>query len=164
MEPVKTSKATNRNNAKHKILRSLFMSDEWMCKMEQTLPLTNLHAFVKMNEDKSVIIDNRTLDSFIPSSAFAQPKSAHCLTVNFLYDDSVVHNCCSNLTVYEDQIINDIMDKEYFDVSDKDEDNNSEDVCVEDVFEIDTTCLQVNCVFKGFREGSVNNVPVSNLW
>lgn len=140
--------------------RSLFMSEEWMSKMEQSLPLTNLHAFLKMKEDKSVVIDNRTLDFFIPSSTFTQPKSAQCLTVNFLFDDSIVHNCCSNLTVYEDKIINDIMEEQYFDVSDKEENSVKDD----DLFEIDTTCLQINCVLKGFREGSVNNVPVSNLW
>lgn len=134
--------------------RSVFLSQEWMNKMDKSMPLANLFLFVKIDDGSSFILDDNTLEHFIPSSVYFVPKSAQCLTLNLVYEDNV-HNCCTNLTVYEDNNINENTTN--FNETNKSDSLKSND----ELIELNVDCIQSSFVLKGFKE--VFNVGKSQI-
>lgn len=130
--------------------RKICLSPEWMSAVDNTLPPTNMYLFLKTN---ACNIDQS--DFLEPNSSFYFTKRSLIVNINFIYkekEDSL-HNCCTNLTVFEDEHKTkrelDIIENECVDINDE----NS-----------DCEWYQANVVLKGFKEGFVNKTPLSQLW
>ncbi|KRT78324.1 hypothetical protein AMK59_7289, partial [Oryctes borbonicus] len=82
-----------------KILRHIFLSQDWLKAMENVCPTTNMYVMLKKYREHT-----NEESIFIPTSSYDIPINSNCITINLDYKDENDHVCCSNITVFNDSI------------------------------------------------------------
>ncbi|XP_018335702.1 uncharacterized protein LOC108744442 [Agrilus planipennis] len=136
-----------------KILRSIFLSEDWIKAMESSIPSTN--TFVLLKKIKKTEMNN-TNDFFTYKENYSLPSRIKHYTVELINDKKVLSNCCSHLSIHCDSQVSQSKCN-----TSNTCDDNSVNECIEtDLLE----WYQANVVVKGFKDLFVNKISASELW
>ncbi|XP_022907169.1 MAD2L1-binding protein [Onthophagus taurus] len=133
---------SNEKN-KNKVLRSLFLSEEWTNGMELSYPCTNMYLLINKT------IANPTDDTafFLPIRNYEHNEKVPHRTIRFLYN-FYVGLCCHDLQIYNNSL------------------NKVDDVKVEENANdgISNYWYQGKLILKGFKDCFINKQSASDLF
>ncbi|XP_018571000.1 MAD2L1-binding protein [Anoplophora glabripennis] len=135
---------------RQKILRNIFLSQQWLDTVDSSMSCTNTYIFFKTTEtcNRSSTVDSRN-DFFIPSRPVTVPSKAKHTKINLNYEASEKRNCCDNFFVFEDVNHSDANQRR------TSENNQAQETIV---------WYQSKDLFKGFKDCYINKVSASELW
>ncbi|XP_019872988.1 uncharacterized protein LOC109601207 [Aethina tumida] len=128
-----------------KVLRSIFLSQEWMDSVDSQNNCSNIFIFMKKNVSNGQCIEG---SGFIPTKNLnISSKVKHVkvkLSYNIVNDSK---DCCKNLTVFQEgeNVLSTISEKPFETV-------------------LTTEWYQCKHMVKGFKDCFINKVSVSELW
>ncbi|XP_017784013.1 PREDICTED: MAD2L1-binding protein [Nicrophorus vespilloides] len=124
----------------NKILRHIFLKEDWLTAVENPLPLTNTYLFLKKNESCS--------DLFDINKDYEVPSNIKNTIIDLSYSN-LNDECCNNLKIYTE---NSEMSESF-----KIEKHESVD---DEVF----NWYQANISLKGYKDCFINKTSASELW
>lgn len=118
--------------------------------IDRNLSPTNMFVFLKTNGDS---LDDS--EFFIPNSSFYFPKKTLVVDITLNFNaQKFISDCCSNMKIFQDEYKDKVLNNE--EVTKQPTGSENENA--------ETEWYQANVTFKGFKEGFVNQVPLSQLW
>ncbi|XP_056646741.1 uncharacterized protein LOC130451622 [Diorhabda sublineata] len=141
---IEDNHAAELNKYQQKILRSIFLRQEWLDKIEANIPSTNVHIYIKKMNDCSPLKSS----GFEPSVAPSFSNNTKQVQIFLKSDMRNDRNCCESFKVFED--LGESMGEECEDSS-KDEIEN-------------LTWYKYKDSVKGFKDCFVNKKPLNELW
>lgn len=143
-----TNHVRELNKYRQKILRSIFLKQEWLDKIEATIPSSNVYIYIKKRNDCMPFHGN---SGFQPSAAPSFPMSTKYVQISLKADMQKDSNCCEHLKVFEDTCESTGKECEN---SFKEEEEQLENL----------TWYKYKDLIKGFKDCFVNKRPLNELW
>ncbi|KAI4468847.1 mad2l1-binding protein [Holotrichia oblita] len=97
---IEANHIKSMQKSQQKILRDLFLSQDWLKAMESNFPTTNMYVMLKKHQED--LQKDESLFSLI--SNYNIPTNSNCVTINLDYTNETGHVCCSNIAVFNDSL------------------------------------------------------------
>uniref|UniRef100_A0A6P7G8Y4 Uncharacterized protein LOC114335283 n=1 Tax=Diabrotica virgifera virgifera TaxID=50390 RepID=A0A6P7G8Y4_DIAVI len=137
------------NKYQQKILRSIFLSQDWLDKIDASISCTNIYIYLIKDANESNEDAEKHSTSFLPTAPLSFSAKTKHVQISLYSDVAPDENCCKNLAVFEDS-------------------NNSLNIfnkvnCDTEQLE-NLTWYKYKDLVKGFKDCFINKKSVSELW
>ncbi|KAJ8974316.1 hypothetical protein NQ317_010912 [Molorchus minor] len=133
---------------RQKILRNIFLSQDWMDAIDASSVCTNTYVYLK----KHVSDEDENRDNFFcPTKPLSFPSKLKHVKILLNSDHSRDINCCRNLSVFEDNSESGIPTKR-------------SRIMTSENIDLPIRWYQSKDLLRGFKDCYVNKVSVSELW
>ncbi|CAH1994508.1 unnamed protein product [Acanthoscelides obtectus] len=134
------------NKYQQKILRNIFLSQDWMDSIDSSVSCTNTFVYLKKNSSGTISSNS---DTFIPSRPLTFSQGLKHTKINIKSEYNLDSNCCDNLIIYGQSKASQTISSEATEV---------------DSETLSETWYQFKDMVKGFRDCYVNKVSACELW
>ncbi|XP_072388688.1 uncharacterized protein [Diabrotica undecimpunctata] len=137
------------NKYQQKILRNIFLSQDWLDKIDASISCTNIYIYLIKDDKESDGDTEKYSTSFLPTAPLSFSSRTKHIQISLYSDVQPDENCCKNLAVFEDSSnsIN-LFNKVH---SDKEQLEN-------------LTWYKYKDLVKGFKDCFINKKSVSEFW